>query len=100
MVSMYCSLLLIGVEAEVVLVDQPAVGGRDDALAGLEPVENLDEIIVTAAELDGPARRARALDHEHPVSAGIVEEGAVGDQNGTAGIAQGELGRHGLAALH
>jgi len=45
MVSMDGSLLLIGVEAEVVLVDQPAVGGRDDALAGLEPVENLDETV-------------------------------------------------------
>jgi hypothetical protein len=48
----------------------------------LETAQHLDEIAVLAAELDLALGRASAafVDDEDPVAAGVVEEGAVGDQ--------------------
>ena len=49
---------------------------------GSSPLEHFDVIGVAAAEPDLALGRAVAarVDHEHPVAAGVVEEGAVGDQ--------------------
>ena len=40
-----------------------------------------------------------AVDDEHPVAAGVVEEGAVRDQQRLRRIAERQLGLDGLAAL-
>ncbi len=83
------------------LVDQPAVGRGDHAVPRGEPAEDFDDIAVAAAELDrAPGRAAAGLvDHEHPISAAVVEEGAVGDEDRRRRIADGQLRLHRLAAL-
>ena len=56
---------------------------------------------VAAAELDLALGRAVAalVDDEHPIAAGVVEEGAVGDQQRLGRIAERQLGLDRLAAL-
>src|SRR4051812_38391116 len=56
---------------------------------------------VAAAEADVALHRAPAIgrDHEDEGAAGLVVEGAVGDQQSRGGIAQGEPDLQGLAAV-
>jgi len=49
-----------------------------------------------------PLARALAarVDDEHPISTGVVEERAIGNEDRTRGVAEDQLGLDGLAALN
>src|SRR6476620_11888194 len=85
----------------MVLVDETTVRRGNHAFSRGEPAQNFDIVCIATAELDlALGRTAAALvDDEDPVSAGIVEEGAIGDEHGLRRIAQRQLRLDRLPAL-
>src|SRR3546814_10313059 len=68
---------------EAVFVGEAGVGRSDHAHACVEPVEHLDRFGIAAPQPHLALDRAGAVggDHEHPVAAGFVVEGARSEEH-------------------
>src|SRR5512136_2078429 len=80
-------------------VAEPLVGGGDDPVPGLEPLQDLIDIGVLAADLDEPlgGEAAVRLEGVNPAAARLLVEAALGHEDGLSDIPQLEPDVKGLS---